>query len=308
LLPAGPGCWTAGDVFKAARERFVAGGGLLPLKGVGGPGLAHWSHPLPLWLTGAVNIWSFHDAIPLTDPALTAMNAARHRRLLRAIAARADHVVAVSDHARDALIAALGLDPARITTVHPAVSVPAAAPPHSDWAAGSYFLALGRKDARKNLPRLIAAHAASGSRRPLLIVGPDGDETAALAGPGVIDLGWRPADEVSALRAHARALLMPSLAEGFGLPVAEAMAAGVPVLTSATTATAEVAGGAALLVDPQDVRAIAAGIAALDAGDGTPALIATGHARARHFALSAYADRLATLYRGLMPSPARPVA
>ncbi len=294
------GLWRADDVFRSAREGFVLTGRLLPLAIADGPGLAHWTHPLALRLRNAINIWTIHDAIPLGPPGLTAMRRGRHQRLLRAIAARADHLVTVSDHARGELIAALGLDPARITTVMPAGAL-TTDPPTPDPAhpPGSYWIALGRRDRRKNLPRLVAAWAASGSARPLLIVGPDGDETADLAAPGVIVTGWLPPERVAALLAHASGLLMPSLAEGFGLPIVEAMALGVPVLTSAGGATQEVAGGAALLVDARDVRAIAAGIAALENPATAAEFVARGRVRAAEFTLSAYAERLASLYRTL---------
>ncbi len=298
------GGWQADDVFRSAREGFVLTGRLQSLAIPGGPGIAHWTHPLPLRLRGAINIWTIHDAIPLTSPALTAMRPGRHARLLRAIAARADHLVTVSDHARGELIAALGLDPGRITTVMPAGALAAAAAARDpDWPQASYWIALGRRDRRKNLPRLLDALRASGSRRPLLIVGPAGDEAADLAGPGVTITGWLPPERVAALLVGARGLLMPSLAEGFGLPIVEAMAAGVPVLTSAGGATEEVAGGAALLVDPSNVRAIAAGISALESDEIARKLATAGRLRAREFTLSAYAERLATLYRALPGTP-----
>jgi len=181
------------------------------------------------------------------------------------------------------------------------VQFPADPPPLPRFAAQGYFLHVGRRDRRKNLPRLIAAHRLSGTRRPLLLVGPDGDETAILGidGAQVVALGWLPAAALAGLIAHARGLLLPSLAEGFGLPIIEAMRLGTAVLTSDRGATAEIAGDAAILVDPLAVEAIAAGIARLDTGTETAGMVVAGRQRALNFSLERYANRLASLYRSL---------
>lgn len=298
----GPHRWRIDDVFRTAQNHFSLTGRTLALAFPSPPDIAHWTHPLPLHARGAINIYTVHDVIPIIRPDLTAMHGPRHHNLMRAILRRADHLVTVSDTARTDIIAALGLDPARITTVYPAgAALPVDPPPHPDFAAQGYFLHVGRLDRRKNLPRLIAAHLASGTLRPLLLAGPDGDETTPLAIDGVkiIRLGWLPPVELGALIAHACGLLLPSLAEGFGLPIIEAMAQGTPVLTSTPGATAEIAGNAAILVDPTDTAAIAAAIARLDSGSQNAALGVAGKQRALNFTLQVYADRLATLYRGL---------
>jgi glycosyltransferase involved in cell wall biosynthesis len=96
-------------------------------------------------------------------------------------------------------------------------------------------------------------------------------------------------------------VLVPSLAEGFGLPVVEAMALGTPSLTSRGGAPEEVTGGAAVLVDPLDVGDIAAGIRALDAdADLRGRLVAAGLRRAEAFTAAAYAARLAAVYAGVL--------
>jgi len=95
----------------------------------------------------------------------------------------------------------------------------------------------------------------------------------------------------------ARAVLFPSIWEGFGLPVLEAMQLGTPVLTSNQGALAEIAGEAALLIDPYDVAAIAAGIRALD-GDAAlrHRLAVAGPQAAAHFSAQAYRVRLEAMY------------
>lgn len=117
------------------------------------------------------------------------------------------------------------------------------------------------------------------------------------ATPGAIRLGLQTRETVIQLIAGARALILVSLAEGFGLPVVEAMALGTPVLSADVPALVEVGGGATLLVDPLDPVKLREGLTAID---GDPLLrdrlAARGRQRARHFALEPYARRLLKLY------------
>src|SRR5262245_13422323 len=174
---------------------------------------------------------------------------------------------------------------------------------------GRYVLSVGTLEPRKNLPRLLEAF----SRLPqddvtLVVVGPDGWGEA-LAAPAealrhrVRLTGFVPRDQLAPLYRGASVVCYPSLWEGYGLPVAEAMGAGAAVVTSAGTATEElVEGGAGLAVDPRDPDAIAAAIASvLDDDDLAAALRAAGRARAAgttwattaELTLSAYEEALA---------------
>ena len=122
---------------------------------------------------------------------------------------------------------------------------------------------------------------------PLVVVGPpgwniDGNDVLAPLGDRVHRLGEVDDHTLSALYRAATVFAFPSLLEGFGLPVLEAMVHGTPVVTSAGTATEEVAGGAARLVDPLDPASIASAIeATLDDTEGTRALVLAGRQRAR---------------------------
>ena len=142
-----------------------------------------------------------------------------------------------------------------------------------------YFLFISTIEPRKNIPRLLEAYRQC--RRdwtenyPLVIAGKPGWESKSLlrelraTSPhtGVIYLGYVEQTHLPALLAGARALLYPSLYEGFGLPVLEAMQSGTPVLTSKNTSMADIGGKAVMTVDPTDVQAIAAAISDL-AADG----------------------------------------
>lgn len=121
----------------------------------------------------------------------------------------------------------------------------------------------GTVEPRKNLSRLVEAFGQLGGvDAELVVVGPEGWSTE-LPEAGVRRLGFVPDADRDALFAAAAVVCYPSLREGFGLPVLEAMVQGAAIVTSATTSTAEVAGDAALLVDPLDVDALAGALARL---------------------------------------------
>jgi len=264
----------------------------------------HWTYPVPLYVRGARNLYTVHDLIPLTDPDLTDIPERRHRRLLEQIVRRADGLVTVSETVRQQAISLLGCSPGRVTNTYQAALAPLQKDPPlpSPLRSGRYFLFCGRVEQRKNLAALIEAHRRSGAGAPLVIVGPacpgaEGLEALIAASPQVLRLPWQPRAAVIGLIRRARALLFPSLAEGFGLPIAEAMVLGAPVMTSALGAMAEIAGDAARLVDPRDVGAMAAAIAALAHHDALCARLRTeGFRRARLFAPDVYQRRLRALY------------
>ena len=160
---------------------------------------------------------------------------------------------------------------------------------------GPFLLAVGTLEPRKNLPRLLAAFAAAAGELPehhLVVVGPVGWGPALDPGAARVELAGRVPDPVlRGLYELADGLAYPSLHEGFGLPVLEAMAAGTPVLTSDRSSLPEVAGDAALLVDPVDVGAIADGLRRLVADSGLRArLAAADPQRAARFTWRATAE------------------
>jgi glycosyltransferase involved in cell wall biosynthesis len=124
--------------------------------------------------------------------------------------------------------------------------------------AGDYVLAVGTLEPRKNLARSIEAARRLGLE--LRVAGMEGWGGVDASGPGVSWVGFASDDELARLYRGALCVVYPSLYEGFGIPVLEAMACGTPVVTSRGGATEEVAGGAAVLVDSEDVASIAAGI------------------------------------------------
>jgi glycosyltransferase involved in cell wall biosynthesis len=207
------------------------------------------------------------------------------RRVLRAASA----IVAVSEFSRDETIELVGVPPERIRVI--AHGVDPVFSPDGPHAEGEYVLAVATLEPRKNLRRVVEAARVAGVE--LRVVGAHGWGDVEVEGW----VGEIPDAELAALYRGAACVLYPSLYEGFGLPVLEAMACGTPVVTSAATAMEEVAGGAAVLVDPLDVASIAEGI-----GEGIrrrDELVAAGLTRAAGFTWQRTADAVVELWSEL---------
>jgi glycosyltransferase involved in cell wall biosynthesis len=202
---------------------------------------------------------------------------------------RADAVVAVSEFTKRELEALVEVPAERIRVVPNGVDPVFTA--DGPAAEGDYVLAVATLEPRKNLGRAVEAARRAGVE--LRVVG--------ARGWGGVDVpGWvgEVSDtELAALYRGARCVLYPSLYEGFGLPVLEALACGVPVVTSAATAMEEVAGGAAVLVDPLDPDAIAAGIGEAEARRDE--LVPLGLERARAFTWERAAEGVVALWKEL---------
>lgn len=221
-------------------------------------------------------------------------------------ARRADRVIAVSEHTRGEALTAWGLDPARVVTIHEGgadpVYRPADAPPP---AAAPYVLHVGALYERKNVPALLRAFGALVEKDParplrLLLAGRPGDAAAEIARlaaeaplKGRVELlGSVSRERLVSLYQGAAAVVVPSLREGFGFPVLEAMACGAPVIAADATSLPEVAGGAALLCDARTPDGIRDALARLL---GDPALASDlrrrGLARAASFSWETAARR-----------------
>lgn len=271
---------------------------------------------------------TLHDVIPLVCGGQLARSKKRRLRwlwrawLLRQTA-RARAVVTVSEHAAGEIHRVLGVPREKLEVIHNAVPPPPpldpaapdpAAPPVARQPGGRFVLNVGRRDPYKNVPGLVRAFGRMRAEHPrlrgvrLVVVGPPDprypEAEAAADAPGVrgsVEFrGYVGARELAGLYAAAAAVAVPSRFEGFGLPLAEAMAAGAPVVCSDRASLPEVAGGAALLVDPDDEAALAAALARvlLDA-ELAAGLAARGRARAASFGLRAFGERHLRLYERL---------
>ncbi|MDE2581421.1 MAG: glycosyltransferase family 4 protein [Rhodospirillales bacterium] len=283
--------------------------------------LAHWTGPFPIRARGAPNVYTMHDAIPLRMPHLVVDRRGEAARRHNAIAAGADHIITVSEQAKQDIVETLGLpEDAVSVTYQPVPYLPPIDREVSERLVrdiygaepGGYAFFCGALEPKKNLYRLIEAFTLSGVRLKLLIAGPAGwlyDEVETLIDqlgartlvPGrrqVRWLGYLPRMHLAALMQCARFFAFPSIYEGFGLPVAEAMQLGVPVLTSTAGGLAEVAGNAALLVNPLDVGDMSRQIRLIAAdADLRHELSLRGPVQAARFSPNAHLHRLAAAYR-----------
>ena len=206
-------------------------------------------------------ILTVHDLAVLRRPEVfPAWTRLYGKTLLRPTIRAVDRVFAVSEFSRRETAELAGVDPDRIDVVPNALEPMFR--PEGDAAEGEYALAVGTLEPRKNLARVIEATARAGVE--LRLVGAPGWGDARAGGAHVTWLGRIDDAELAAAYRGARVLVFPSLYEGFGIPALEAMACGTPVVTSEGSAMAEVTDGAAVLVDPLDVAAIAAGIEEAD--------------------------------------------
>ncbi len=240
--------------------------------------------PVPLVVT-------VHDLAVLRHPELfNRWTREYSRRYVHRVVAAARLVVAVSEFTRGELVEVLGIPAERVRVVPNAV--PAGFSGDGARAEGDYVLAVGTLEPRKNLVRLAEAAELAGVE--LRVVGARGWGNVAL--PAHVQLAGPVGDEqLAALYRGARCLAYPSLYEGFGIPIVEAMACGTPVVTSEGGATEEVAGGAAVLVDPLDPHAIAAGIK--EAAARAPQLREAGLVRAQHFTRERVVAAMLDIYR-----------
>lgn len=218
---------------------------------------------------------------------------AKYRWTAPRAARSAERVICVSQFTADDVVARYGVDPAKLRVIPNAPGLPVTDAPLPE--GGPYLLAVGDLRGKKNLERLVAAHARLGTGHRLVLAGL-GEPGVALP-DGVEATGWVDDARLDALMRGADLLVHPSLYEGFGLVVAEAMVRGTPVACADATALPETAGGAAVLFDPRSVEAIAAGIR--EALERAGELRAAGRERARAWSWAASAAATLAVYEEL---------
>lgn len=259
---------------------------------------------------GAPVALTVHDALHELHPEL-ADPGGEQRAWKRALIPRADHVICVSHNTKKDVMEIFGVPGERITVVHHASDLCAdMAPQAPDLAcARPYFLYVGHRYCYKNVPGLLRAFAALRSKRPDAMLRFTGApfseaEKRQLAELGLLDAarceGCVPDSRLAALYKNAVGLVYPSLYEGFGIPVLEAMACDCPVVASDTSSIPEVAGDAGLLAAPGDTEAFVHHMLSLLDDPGLRAgLIARGRARAALFTWERAVEATVSVYRAL---------
>ena len=252
------------------------------------PALAHFVHSLPLRVPGpavlTVQDLSFERDASLMGRRETAM----FRLVVPRSARAARRVLAISQRTKDDLVELYGL-PEKKVVVTPLAYDPAFRP---GGTRKDYLLLAGSVEARKN--PLLAADAARAAGRPLVVVGPQRDTAlvAELRARGADVRGFVSQDELVRLYQEAAALLFPTRYEGFGLPVAEAMASGTPVVATPDAAVREVGGDAVAYAEPHEFAETVQRVLA----DPEPWTRA-GLERARLFSWEETARRTVAVYR-----------
>lgn len=262
---------------------------------------------------------TIHDAIPLSHPESVRYNLKQLRHAMFKLLARsATEFITVSEHSKREIVKWFGIPENKVTVTPLGVD--------NDWyrdvdvnelarvkalydLPDRFFFFVGTLQPRKNIRRIIDAHQSLPQhlRRevPLIIAGRHGwkcdAELAELQNCSDGTMRWIqyvPAGDLLPIFKQATALVWPSLNEGFGLPVLEALAAGLPVVTSNTTSLPEVAGDAALLVNPESVGEIAEAMRTVASNDSLQNDLRTrGRARAKQFSWERTARQTIEVYR-----------
>ena len=259
--------------------------------------VVHYPFTVPLPRVHVPTVITLHDVLHRDHPALVSRSTRAFRLIAYDRAARtAERVIVPSAFVRDRAVAMLGLDPERVRVVPHGVD-------HRSFALGSemrqpFVLYPARRWPHKNHSRLFEAFVEVRRKRPDLELVLTGNSAGGDLPDGVRALGLVSLEELSRLYRTASATVFPSMYEGFGAPVLEAMASGCPVASADVAALREVAGDAAVLFDPRDPADIARAI--LRAIDEVDALAPRGAEWAAHFTWEASARGHEAVYQELL--------
>jgi glycosyltransferase involved in cell wall biosynthesis len=295
-----------------------------------------FQQPLTFWLPWQADLFhslaqrppAFHfqrevvtifDIFPITGPSYSTPDFQRRfSALLREAAARAGRILTLSKYTAGQLVKHCGVDPRRLRVIPPGVDLPARLLPEEErlrerknlvGEGNEMLLTVGVLDVRKNVVNTLRALKLLPEHYRLVLAGGKGYGHEAITSliqsarleSRVSLLGHVPTDRLRVLYQAASALLFPSLEEGFGLPVLEAMAYGLPVIASQTSSLPEAGGDAALYVDPHDPRHIAAQTArAVQDPTLRRDLIHRGLVRVRQFPWKRTAEETLSVYNEML--------
>jgi alpha-1,3-rhamnosyl/mannosyltransferase len=257
---------------------------------------------------------TIHDMTCWLMPELHPAGNLRADRSFEGILRRADGLIAVSESTKRDAVRVLGLRPEKITVIHSGIAAPFFDPGSESVDAvlarygldRPFVLFIGTIEPRKNIDMLLDAYealpASLRQEYELVVAGPMGwaSEGTAARVRRVRYLGYVPEPDIAPLTAAATVFAYPSLYEGFGFPVAQAMAAGTPVITSNVSSLPEIAGDAALLIDPRSLGELRDGLSRLLLSPTLRAELAgKGRSRARAFRWEACAAQSLAFFQGV---------
>ena len=310
-------------LFKISEMRTWLHRGVMNIRLPEPVDIAHWTYPLPIRVDGAKNIYTLHDLVPLKLPYTTLDSKSAYYRTLRNLAKTADHFVTVSETSKTDIMEILGVDESFVTNTYQSVRIPQslldepleqvqinldAMNVGADLGPGGFYLFVGAIEPKKNLKRVVEAYLQSGCKLPFIVVGRKAwqyQDVMSLIerSNDIFYLDYLPFNQLITLIRAARGVFFPSLYEGFGLPVLEAFICGAPVVTADASSTREIAGDAAMLVDPYDIRQIRDAFRALEEKDNEQMrfeMTERGRARAELFREDVVADNLDAMYRKVL--------
>ncbi len=262
------------------------------------------------------SVLTVHDILTTTHPRLCRRrNVLHHRLTLRRSLLNARRIITVSEHVRHEVLERFSIPAERVVCVRPGIDAQYFATPSEAAKCRvarhyqlpqKFLLWVGHPEPKKNLGRLIEALGIARRSDPRLSLVMTGslDESSersssGLRAGGVIPVGWVGAEDLPALYALAEGLVFPSLAEGWGLPVVEAMAVGTPTIASSVPSVVETDPNATVLIDPHSVDSIAAGILRLLRVTGLRAsLVEKGHRAVADLTWERHAAELMRVYEG----------
>ncbi len=253
-------------------------------------------------------VTTFHDLFVLTGDYSTPEFRSRFTEQAQRAAERSDLIITVSAFTADQVVNVLGVERSRIRVIHHGVNAPASTPAR-DAERENLILHTGAIQHRKNVIRLVEAFEHTPPEWKLVLAGSQGFGASEILSRieqsprrSSIELaGYVNSERLEELYRTARVLAFPSLDEGFGMPILDAMARGVPVLTSNRSATKEVAGRAALLINPLDAESIKSGLLKLVGSSALRSeLYSAGLKHAAGFSWKAAAHKTWAVYQELL--------
>ncbi|WP_397587148.1 glycosyltransferase family 4 protein [Sphingobium fuliginis] len=315
--------WSSSSLYEIANWHFRYFKTFLTIELPEPLDIMHWTYPIPVRIKGAKNIYTVHDLVPLRMPYTTLDDKNFYYRLIQDCVTNGDGICTVSETSLNDIINRFPNAKGKIFNTYQSSPIPEEllhSSPGIDekiifemysLSKNGYFLFFGALDPKKNIARIIEAYLASKATSPLVLVsarnwgmaGAANSESGitiygrTISSNRIIQLDYMPRALLFRLIRNAKAVLMPSLFEGFGLPALEAIQLGTPVIASTTGSLPEVVGNAGLLVDPYDVEDIRAAIERLDSDASLrDKLIMAGPAQAAEFSDDRYKERLEKLY------------
>jgi glycosyltransferase involved in cell wall biosynthesis len=326
-LPQFDSLFTSPDLFDLGTRHFRRFGTFLKVRVPNPPDIMHWTYPVPVTMVGTKNVYTLHDLVPLRLPFASLDNKRHYYKLIRACLRKADHICTVSEASREDIFKLFPAEAREVTNTFQAVTMSPAILDSTDAEVEQsvrsifnlpykgYFMFFGAVEPKKNVARLIEAYLSMSTSTPLIIVGSRAwgseaelrllqrDEVQPLKATfrNIRRIDYLPRNLLMRLVRGAKAVAFPSLYEGFGLPVLESMLLGTPVVTANSSSLPEVAGGAAMLVDPYKPMEIAAALQMLDTdAQLRERLSIAGKAQAAKYAMEPYQKRLSAMYADIL--------